>query len=172
MELPARKPNRIKVYDYSQAGAYFITICTHERKKLLSAISVGTAVPGCPQSSAHIQLLQHGEIADRYIRQMDAFYNHISVDNYVIMPDHIHLLLTVHGHDGQPGTAAPTGAARRNSVIAQFVRTFKRFCNQQYGENIWQRSYYDHVVHNKQDYDETWEYIEHNPMKWLVTTER
>jgi len=163
MEFPYRKPNRIGGYDYSQNGAYFITICTQDRKKILSKISVGTPLPGCPQEPA-IELLWHGEIADRFIRQMDAFYEHVSVDRYVIMPDHIHLLLAIHKTDGHPGTGVPT----RTSVIARFVGTLKRFCNKKYGGNIWQARYYDHVIRNQQDYDEIWEYIENNPLKWLV----
>ena len=91
MELQQRKPNRIAGCDYSQNGAYFITICTQDRKKILSKISVGTGILDCPQ----IQLLTHGEIADKYIRQLNDFYDHISVDQYVIMPDHIHILLSV-----------------------------------------------------------------------------
>ena len=173
MEKPQRKANHIENYDYSQTGAYFITICTQERKPLLSKITVGTPVPGCPEEiyrgSGHpgrgvptIELLRHGEIADKYIRQMDAFYDHLSVDKYVIMPDHIHLLITI--HDGHPGRGVPT----RTSVIARFVGTFKRFCNKEYGQNIWQSRYYDHVVRNQQDYNEIWEYIENNPRKWAM----
>ena len=79
---------------------------------------------------------------------MDAFYVHLSVDQYVIMPDHIHLLITI--HHGHPGTGVPT----RTSEIARFVGTLKRFCNKEYGENIWQSRYYDHVVRNQQDYNE------------------
>ena len=95
---------------------------------------------------------------------MDAFYEHVSVDRYVIMPDHIHLLLAIYKTDGHPGTGVPT----RTSVIARFVGTLKRFCNQKYGGNIWQARYYDHVIRNQQDYDAIWEYIENNPLKWLV----
>ena len=163
MELPQRKPNRIPKYDYNQNGAYFITICTKDRKRLLSEIPVGTPVPGCPQQA--VRLLRHGQIADKYIRQIDAFYNHLSVEKYVIMPDHIHLLITIDAPDGHPGTGVPT----RTSVISRFVGTFKRFCNQEYGENIWQSRYYDHVIRNQQDYDEIWEYIENNPIKWVLT---
>ena len=101
MEKPQRKANRIENYDYSQSGAYFITICTQDRKKILSKITVGTPLLGCPEKTyiedGHpgtgvptIELLWHGEIAYQYIRQMDAFYDHLSVDKYVIMPDHIH----------------------------------------------------------------------------------
>ena len=162
MEKPQRKPNRIAGYDYSQCGAYFVTICTQDRKKILSKINVGTPLPGCPQEP-WAKLLPYGEIADKYIRQMDAFYDHLSVDKYVIMPDHIHLLITL--RDGHPRRGVPT----KTSVIAQFVGTLKRFCNKEYGSNIWQSRYYDHVVRNQQDYNEIWEYIENNPTKWAIT---
>jgi len=94
MELRQRKPNRLVNYDYSQNGAYFVTICTQDRRRILSRISVGTPVPGCPQE-VQTELLPHGKIAEKYIRQMNAFYDRISVDQDVIMPDHIHLLLTL-----------------------------------------------------------------------------
>lgn len=162
MEIPNRKPNRIAGYDYRQEGAYFVTLCTQDRKKILSRISVGTPVPGCPQEPC-VELLWHGEVADKYIRQMDAFYEHLSVDQYIIMPDHIHLLIAI--HDGHPGRGVPT----RTSEIARFVGTFKRFCNKEYGSNIWQSRYYDHVIRNQQDYNEVWEYIENSPTKWVTT---
>ena len=147
MKKPRRKPNRIAGYDYSQSGAYFVTICTQDRKKILSKISVGTPLLGCPQmphdDNGHpgtgvptVELLWHGEIADKIIRQLNEFYDHISVDQYTIMPDHIHLLITI--HDGHPGRGVPT----RTSEIARFVGTMKRFCNKEYGENIWQSQKY------------------------------
>ena len=95
---------------------------------------------------------------------MNAFYENLTVDKYVIMPDHIHLLLTINEPDGHPGRGVPT----RTSDIARFVGTFKRFCNKEYGKNIWQSRYYDHVIRNEQDYKETWEYIENNPKKWVI----
>ena len=161
MELPNRKSNRIDGYDYSQNGAYFITICTYERKKILSRISVGTPVPGCPQEPC-VELLPYGIIADRYIQQMHTYYNHISVDKYVIMPDHIHMLIRIDGH---PGTGVPTS---RTSTLARFVGTLKRYCNKEYGKNIWQSRYYDHVIRNQRDFDEIWAYIENNPHKWML----
>ena len=161
MELPNRKSNRIYGYDYSQDGAYFITICTQDRKKILSKISVGTPVLGCPQEP-FVELLFYGEIADRQIKQMHTFYDHISVDKYVIMPDHIHMLIRIDGH---PVTGVPTG---RTSTLACFVGTLKRYCNKEYGKNIWQSRYYDHVIRNQRDYDEIWAYIENNPRKWIL----
>ena len=163
MELPQRKPNRIADCDYSQNGVYFITICTQDRKKILSKISVGTGVLDCPQ----IQLLTYGEIADKYIRQLNDFYDHISVDQYAIMPDHIHILLSV--QNGQSGTPVPTGKDKidnKNSTLSKLVSTFKRFCNKEYGENIWQARAYDHIIRNRQDYEEHWRYIGENPLRW------
>ena len=159
MEKPQRKPNRIAGYDYSQSGAYFVTICTQDRKKILSKINVGTPLPGCPQKPC-VELLWHGEIANQYIRQMDAFYEYLSVDQYMIMPYHIHLLITI--HDGHPGRGGPT----RTSEIARFVGTFKRFCNKEYGENIWQARFNDHIIRNREDYEEHVKYIYENPIRW------
>lgn len=172
-----RQPNRIEGYDYSQQGAYFVTICTQDRRKILSKITVGTGLLDCPSAGKGIgqgqsgrlvptiQLLKHGLIAEQCIRRIDAFYDHISVDKYVIMPDHIHMLLTVRG---QSGRLVPGKIDNKNSVIAKFVGSFKRFCNKEYGENIWQGRYYDHVVRNQQDYNEIWEYIAYNPTKWAI----
>ena len=84
-----RKNPRLDGFNYNQGGAYFITICTHNRKRILSKISVGTGVLDCPK----IQLSHYGEIADKYIKQLNDFYNSITVDKYVVMPDHIHLIL-------------------------------------------------------------------------------
>lgn len=125
---PTRKQIRIPNYDYSQIGSYFITICTHDRRKILSTITVGTPLPGCPS----VQLLWHGQIAERFIQQMYSFYSHISADKYVIMPDHIHLILTVRAVNGHPGRGVPT----KTSEISRFIGTFKRFCNREYGETF------------------------------------
>ena len=166
MEFTERKPNRLENYNYSKSGTYFITICVKDRKPILSKIRVGTGVPDCPK----IILLPHGEIADRYINQLNNFYDYISIDKYVIMPDHIHLLLSI--SDGQSRTPVPTRGNikidKKNSTVASFVSTFKRFCNKEYGNNIWQLRYYDHIIRNQDDYNEKWDYIENNPQSYLL----
>ena len=103
MNLPKRESTRLEKYDYSTNGAYFITICTHNRKQILSNIIVGTGVHDCPK----IKLLKYGEIADKYIKQLNDFYDNIKVDCYVIMPNHIHILLFIKGN-GQSRTPVPT----------------------------------------------------------------
>ena len=164
-ELQKRKPLRLERYDYNRAGAYFITICTQNKHCLLSRI-VGTGVLDCPE----IALTPYGKIADKYINQLNNFYQHISVDRYVIMPNHIHILLFVSPHNnlnlienGQSRTPVPTGA---NSFVSQFVSTFKRFCNKEYGKNLWQSRFYDHIIRNQKDYEEHANYIHKNPLRW------
>jgi len=81
----------------------------------------------------HIELMQHGKIADKYICQMNKFYEDIVIDKYVIMPDHIHILLFV-TENGASRTSPPT--VKQHSRVSRFVSTFKRFCNKEYGNNI------------------------------------
>ena len=91
MNLPKRKPTRLKEYDYSTPGAYFITICTKDRKQLLSRIIVGTGVLDCPQNI----LTNFGEIANKHLINMSNFYENIKIEKYVVMPNHIHLLARI-----------------------------------------------------------------------------
>ncbi len=162
MDLPKRKPTRLKGFNYSSQGVYFITICTKDRKCVLSKI-VGTGVPDCPQNIYS----KYGEIADKYICQMNDFYDNISVDKYIIMPNHIHLLVAIK-NNGQSRTPVPTGDVRfnANSTVSGFVGTFKRFCNKEYGKNIWQPRFHDHIIRDENDYLKIWEYIDGNPCKW------
>ena len=88
-EVPKRKPTRLQAFDYNTTGAYFITICTDKRRQILSRI-VGVDVLGDPQN---VELLPHGMVADKYIKQMNEFYKNLTVDQYVIMPNHIHQIL-------------------------------------------------------------------------------
>ena len=121
MELPKRNPNRIRGFDYSQNGAYFVTICTQNRQRILSKI-VGTPVPGCPQAPCP-ELLSYGKIADKYIRQMDTFYDHLSVDNYVIMPAHIHIIIWL--DNGSMWASTPTGAKKQHNRVSNILRSIK-----------------------------------------------
>ena len=90
-ELPKRKNTRLENYDYSSTGAYFITICTKDREENLSRI-VGVDVLDAPKN---IELLPYGRIAEKYIIQLEEFYDNIKIDRYVIMPNHIHIILFV-----------------------------------------------------------------------------
>ena len=161
-----RKNNRLAGYDYNTAGAYFLTLCTAERRCLLSRI-VGTGYsPSCcrdrPPDGPKVELLPYGKVAEKYIHQISDFYNNLWVESYVIMPNHIHILLNVN-ENGPSGTPVPTP---QNSVVSRFVSTFKRFCNKEYGKNIWQARFYDHIIRNQADYDAHLRYIAENPFGW------
>ena len=156
--LPKRKPTRLKDFDYSSSGAYFITICTENRRQILSRV-VGVDVLGDPKIT---ELLPYGKIADKYINRFNEFYDNIVIDKYVIMPNHIHILLHVR-QDGAPRTSPPT---KQTTAVSHFVSTFKRFCNKEYGENIWQRGFNDHIIRGREDYEKIAKYIAENPIKW------
>ena len=146
-----RKPNRLWEYDYSTNGAYFITICTQGRRKILSTI-VG--------DDAHIVPKPYGSAAEKYIRNVP------EIEKYVIMPDHIHLMIRL--DNGSMWASTPTGAKKQHNRVSNIVRSIKVLVAKEIGESIFQRSYYDHVIRNQRDYDEIWQYIENNPRKWLI----
>ena len=137
---------------------------------------VGTGVPDGPrfdvQSKVRVELKQYGKIAEKVIRRLDSFYEHISVDEYVIMPNHIHLLISFFpksdscATDGPSRTPVPTRTSIQNSELSKFVSTFKRFCNKECGENIWQYRSYDHIIRDSDDLVKHINYIRENPVKW------
>lgn len=149
-----RKPNRLKNYDYSSQGAYFITICTKDRRCILSTI-VGDDAYIVPLCDAHIvpeiKLTHYGEIVKKYIDSIPG------IDKYVIMPNHIHLLIVI---DGPMRASAPTIS------VPSLIRSFKILVSKEIGCGIWQRSYYDDIIRDEEDYLNHWQYIENNPAKW------
>ena len=157
MDLPKRKPNRLHGFDYSTPGAYFITICTEEKKNILGSI-VGGGALDAPQ----IRLSPMGHIAKKYLLSGNK-NRYVHIDKYVIMPNHIHFILMV-------DEEAPGGTSRvpspTNAVVPRFVSTFKRFCHKDADKTLFQRSYHDHIIRNEQDYLKIWAYIDSNPAKW------
>ena len=165
-ELPKRKPTRLNYFDYNSSGAYFLTICTENRRNLLSRI-VGGDVLDAPQSDVsylpkRIELSYYGKIADNTINQLNDYYENIKVDRYVIMPNHVHIILFVSA-GGASRTSPPT---KQHSIVSRFISNFKRFCNKECGEKIWQRTFYDHIIRNQRDYEEHVKYIHENPARW------
>ncbi len=157
MNQSERKTVRLKGHDYSSAGVYFITVCVKDKAELLSHITLSKDEISVPKN----ELLWHGEVAEKYIRQMSDFYDDIKIEKYIIMPNHIHFLVRIYATDEEA-----VGKNVQHSLIAKLIGTFKRFCNREYGENIWQRSSHDHVVRNDEEYAKVWNYIEYNALKW------
>ena len=95
----------------------------------------------------------------------------LKVDHYVIMPDHIHLLITFsERHIGR--SLQDTIRFFKTMSTNEYIRNVKTGVLPPFHEKLWQKSYYDHVIRNDQDYNETWEYIENNPIKWEITHEK
>ena len=170
---PQRKQNRLRTIRYDGNGAYFITICTKDRASLFWAagaavppvsanlavgaatLAVGAAMRRPPEGLAPL-----GRIVWERIAGIDAVYGGvISVDNYVVMPNHVHLLMSIHpGNAGGRRIGAPT--------ISTVVNQLKGAVSKTAGFSCWQKSFHDHVVRDDRDYRDIWQYIDANPGRW------
>ena len=151
--LPNRKQYRLEDYDYSLPGAYFITLCTKNRTNCFWN-DVGARIARPLKDT----LSNYGIIVKNSIKSIPKHYSSITVDNYVIMPDHIHLLLQIHTDSD--------GRAMRAPTISTVVNQMKGCVTKQIGFSVWQKLFHDHIVRGEQDYKEIWEYIENNPLNW------
>ena len=127
--FPNRKQIRIKNYDYSTPGAYFITVCTANREKIFwNDVGADSIRPG------NLPLSSSGKIAEQAVLQIASHYENIVVDKYCIMPDHIHLILRIESNISGRIISAPT--------ISTVVGSMKRWVSKQIGKPIWQKSFY------------------------------
>jgi len=153
---PNRKHPRMNQYDYSSPGAYYITICTHNKEYTLSEIvkpKDGTAV------AKHTEL---GKIVSEQFRLLEKRYPHLHIDQFVVMPNHIHAIMFLAQYEAEP--------IQRASVIDMIcafkslaAREGKRIYNK---EKIFQASFYDHLIRNETEYRKIAEYIQQNPLAW------
>ena len=159
-KAPQRKRLRLPEYDYAQPGYYFITICTRERKQE-ALCSIEPAVGAIINRPPRISLTPLGRIVDETIRAIPDHYPGILVDQYIIMPDHVHLILSFRniGPDGRQ-IAAPT-------PLSKIIQQMKRIASKQAGVPLWQKGFYDHVIRNDVDLANVRQYIRNNPLKWI-----
>ncbi len=178
-ELPERKPLRLKNYDYSTPGAYFITICTHNKKNILSKIVaipenalyelLGHTVGAIHESPEYPEpkLTVQGRIVDDVLNNLPSHLG-VEIAQYVIMPNHIHLVVVI--LDGKTW-AIHESPLHTRSIISKTIGYIKmntskeihRRCNIQ---NIWQRGYHDHIIRDTNDYEKISKYIYENPLIW------
>ncbi len=171
-ELPKRKKVRLTGYDYSANGSYYITVCTKDKQHILGH-SVGGGVLDAP----YVRLSKYGTMVRDALLEMDTFYDDITIDHYVIMPNHVHFILSICAEGGPSRTPAPTHKSRpghgssrtptpTNARLPAFLSAWKRFTNKRAGIHLWQRGYYDHVIRNEADYQRIWQYVDENPVRW------
>ena len=154
-DLPKRKHIRIEDYNYSTPGSYFITVCTANREKIFWPNRRGEL-----RSPTNVPLSDIGTIVQKEIQKMNTVYDAVRIDTYCIMPDHIHFIISIHTDEYGRTQFAPT--------ISRVIKQFKGSITKQVGRPIWQKSFYDHAIRNQLDYDEIWQYIENNPLKYLL----
>ena len=149
-----RKSIRLTGYDYSQNGAYFVTICVKNRLNLLGEI-VGAALAP-PDNLPGFNLSKYGKIVKMHIEASHKHHDEILIDKYVIMPNHIHMIVAINTGGA---SAAPT-------TLGNWVRGFKAGISRECSFSLWQRSFHDYIIRNEDDYSRIWKYIDENPAKW------
>ena len=164
--MDERKSPRLEGYDYSRSGYYFVTVCTRDRRPYLREtgydIQKGDGKACCRRGAQCApaplpSLTRAGEIAERALLQIPAHYPGVAVDKYVVMPNHIHLILTL-PCDGGRALRAPT--------VSRIIRAWKETVTKTLGTPIWQKSFYDHIICDENDYLRIWNYIDTNPLQW------
>jgi putative transposase len=185
MTHPDRRSIRLQGYDYSLAGAYFVTIVTQKRLPLFGQVQEGIAL-----------LTPPGEMVKQWWYQIENKFSRVHLDEFVIMPNHTHaiILLTPDLPEGSIRNNPPVGAhlcVRPLDVIDPknqgghtgpplpeiiqwfktmttnaYIRGVKQFGWPSFPGQLWQRNYYDHIIRNESDLDNVREYILNNPMSW------
>ena len=146
MTLPKRKSPRIPGYDYATGNYYFITICTHKKKCIF----------GKPEI-----LNELGMVAKVNIESIPKYYPQITVEKFVVMPNHIHMILVLDNCENTDKMPSVT------KVVGQYKMSVTKEIHKRNKDlQVWQRSFHDHIIRNQEGYNNIWEYIEYNPVKW------
>lgn len=138
MDNFTRKSNRLKNYDYSSNGIYFITVCVNDMECLFGQVDMENNM---------VVLNDDGKRVDFYIQKID------EVDNYIIMPNHIHFIICL-------------DKDRNNKSIQRIISGFKRAVSMDFGYSPWQKSFHDHIIKSDEEYANIWNYVENNANKW------
>lgn len=156
--IDIRKTIRLIEYDYSNEGMYFITICTKDRKCLLSEIEecrcddLSSRCRGEHCSSFLPKLTAKGKVVEKYIKKIEEIYKNVELDEYVIMPNHIHMILVIN--------------RKQNNTISNIIQQLKGKITKEIRYSIWQKLFYEHIIRNEKEYLQTKEYIINNPINW------
>ncbi|MEW6529384.1 MAG: transposase [Thermodesulfobacteriota bacterium] len=166
-----RRSLRLRAYDYSAAAAYFLTLCAHDQECLFGEVADG-----------ELSLNRFGSIASEEWRRSAEVRSEISLDAFVVMPNHLHGILFVdpivivgaHGRAPLPSRAtAPSRLTRPKRSLGSFVAGFKSIVTRRInevrgtpGKAVWQRNYFEHIIRNQRSLDAIREYISSNPNNW------
>ncbi len=156
-----RRSIRLKNYDYSQGGAYFVTICTFNKECLLGNIL-----------DAKVQLSEIGKVVADYWRWLGQQYDYIYLDEWILMPNHLHGIIVITGQCKGGARTAPTKGDKRKP-LGRLIGAFKTVSAKRINDMrksvaapVWQRNYYEHIIRNEMKLNSIREYIVNNPFKW------
>lgn len=149
-ELRSRKNLRLKTYDYSMSGSYFITLCTFEKQQTLSYINDDVLI-----------LTGLGQILEEQIVHIEKGFSGIRFDKYVVMPNHLHGIISV--NDNGKTVGIPDVIKLLKGRTSYEVR---RRNTEHSDMPIWQKSYHDRIIRDEREYREIAEYIDNNPLQW------
>ena len=140
--FPVRKNPRLTHYDYTSYNYYFVTICTYNKQCIF----------GSPVSLSAI-----GKIAADCMAKIPIHFPGISIDKWVIMPNHVHAIVVLPGNSA----ALSTIIGQYKAAVTREIRAFDS------DMQVWQTSFHDHIIRNQADYERIWLYIEVNPARWM-----
>ena len=176
-----RKQTRLKNYDYSRAGCYFVTMCTQNMHRLLGDIINGKMV-----------LSYGGLLAERILNQTVNEFNNLELNKYIIMPNHVHAIIIIKSQSNFVGanlvlacsnaSIKPKNKANtsfdptvgnfvksfKSKTTVEYIKAVKKGALQPFEKRIWQRNYHDHIIRNQKDYQRIWQYIDTNVQKWQL----
>jgi len=155
-ELPRRKGLRLQGYDYSKTGCYFVTLCVKDGHALFGKIAETTAL-----RRPYVDLTPLGICVNETIQK--ASKDGVMIDKYVIMPNHIHMIVALHPEVSNRGQAGDRG----RSPLHHVVRNIKSYVTKWAGFSMWQRSFHDHIIRDKDEYRMIRQYIGDNPARWF-----
>ena len=153
--LVKRKHPRLKEYDYSSDGVYFVTICTQNKRYLLSEIVGRGLAPA-------VRLTDYGKIAEQQLFLLEERFPFVEIDSYVIMPNHIHIIFWF-----KPQTAGASLRPTLMDVVCAYKSLTTLECKKtKHIERLFQTSFYEHIARDGNDYEVKSQYIHENPLKW------
>jgi len=164
-----RKRNRLKEYDYSFAGYYFVTICVNDRKDYFGKIENG----GCV-------LNKYGQIVKQILENIPVLYPYVELDYYVIMPDHIHIIIIIDPSNINVVTGRDLSQRDEPKLkiksLSEIIGAFKTMSSKELHlkgleEFKWQRSFYDRIIRDERELYQLRKYIEQNPLSLEIEKE-
>ena len=151
-------------YDYSQNGAYFITICINNRKHIF-----GEIIFDGPLVGAHLRVRPNRPdlLVTKWLKELGNKYNGVSIDSMEIMPDHIHFILLKTGaHTGAPLPEMIKWF--KTQVTNEYIKSVKQGKFEPFEKHLWQRGYFEHIIRNSEELQATRKYISENPIRWAL----